>query len=95
MDLRDVVKKPIVTEKSNLLIAERNQYTFMVDKNASKPQIRQAIEEIFKVKVLDVQTAQMLGKKVRRGQIIGKKADWKKAVVTLADGDRIDIFEGV
>ena len=95
MDVRDVIVKPVVTEKSNLLIAEKNQYTFIVNKYASKPQIKNAVEEIFKVKVLDVQTAHFLGKKVRRGLVIGKKADWKKAVVTLAQGDRIEVFEGL
>ncbi|MBO8126522.1 MAG: 50S ribosomal protein L23 [Firmicutes bacterium] len=95
MDLHDVIKKPVVTEKSNLLIADENKYTFMVDKRATKPQIKEAVEKIFKVKVVDVKTANMTGKKVRRGLVIGKKSDWKKAVVTLADGDRIDIFEGM
>ncbi len=95
MELHEVIKKPIITEKSNLGMAEDNKYTFEVDLNANKFQIKKAVEEMFKVKVVDVKTATFAGKKVRRGAVIGKKSDWKKAVVTLAEGDRIDIIEGV
>lgn len=94
MDPRDIIKKPIVTEKSTRLM-EMNKYCFVVDRRANKIQIKEAIEEIFKVKVLDVNTMQMLGKMKRMGRHEGRRPSWKKAIVTLEPGNRIEFFEGV
>jgi len=72
-----------------------NKYSFEVDRNANKAQIKHAIEEIFNVTVTKVHTMNMRGKMRRRGMQIGYTADWKKAIVTLTEGDRIELFEGV
>ena len=92
----EVIKRPIITEKSMSLLDE-NKYTFEVDKNANKPEIKAAIEQIFEgVKVKKVRTMNYEGKKVRTRHGIGKKADWKKAVVTLTeDSAEIEYFEGL
>ena len=92
----EVIKRPIITEKSMSLLDE-NKYTFEVDKNANKPEIKAAIEEIFDgVKVKKVRTMNYEGKKVRTRHGIGKKAYWKKAVVTLTeDSAEIEYFEGL
>ena len=92
----EVIKRPIITEKSMSLLDE-NKYTFEVDKNANKPAIKAAIEQIFDgVKVKKVRTMNYEGKKVRTRHGIGKKADWKKAVVTLTDDSaEIEYFEGL
>ncbi len=94
MEARDVIKRPMVTEKSTGLL-EQNKYSFKVDMRANKTQIKQAIEEIFKVKVLAVNTMRVEGKFVRMGRFRGQRASWKKAIVTLAPGSRIEFFEGV
>lgn len=94
MDPRDIIKKPIVTEKSTRLM-EMNKYCFMVDRRANKIQIKEAIETIFNVRVLDVNTMQMLGKMKRMGRYEGRRPSWKKAIVTLEPGSRIEFFEGV
>ncbi len=94
MDPRDIIKKPIVTEKSTRLM-EMNKYTFAVDRRANKIQIKEAIETIFNVRVLDVNTMQMLGKMKRMGRHEGRRPSWKKAIVTLEPGSRIEFFEGV
>lgn len=94
MDAWTIIKRPIVTEKSNRLM-EQNKYCFAVDPKANKHQIKQAVEEIFKVKVVAVNTMRMQGKIKRLGRSEGKRPDWKKAVVTLAPGSRIQFFEGV
>lgn len=94
MDPREIIKKPIVTEKSTRLM-ELNKYCFAVDRRASKIQIKEAIETIFKVKVLDVNTMRMLGKLKRMGRHEGRRPSWKKAIVTLEPGSRIEFFEGV
>ena len=92
----EVIKRPIITEKSMSLLDE-NKYTFEVDKNANKPEIKAAIEQIFDgVKVKKVRTMNYVGKRVRTRHGIGKKADWKKAVVTLTDDSaEIEYFEGL
>ena len=89
-----VIKKPIVTEKSTAL-AGANQYVFEVDKAANKLQIKEAVETAFDVRVLDVNTMQMKPKRRRRGRQWGYTRGWKKAIVTLAAGDTITLFEGV
>jgi len=90
-----VVKGPIITEKSHLMKAESNKVTFKVDAKANKIEIRKAIEELFKVKVLAVNTINMRGKKKRLGRTEGERADWKKAIVTLAPGEKIPGLEGL
>ena len=94
MDPRDIIKKPIVTEKSTRLM-EMNKYCFVVDRRANKIQIKEAIETIFNVRVLDVNTMQMLGKMKRMGRHEGRRPNWKKGIVTLEPGSRIEFFEGV
>lgn len=92
----EIIKRPIITEKSMGLLDE-NKYTFEVNKNANKPEIKAAIEQIFDgVKVKKVRTMNYEGKKVRTRHGIGKRADWKKAVVTLTDDSaEIEYFEGL
>jgi large subunit ribosomal protein L23 len=95
MDIHSVIKKPLVTEKSTIARDEGNQYIFVVDRRATKIDIRNAVEKLFKVKVVDVRTMNMTGKKKRLGRVIGKRNDWKKAIVSLTPGSSIEIFEGV
>ena len=95
MDMYFVIKKPIITEKSTIARDEGNKYFFEVDYRANKIEIAKAVEKLFKVKVLTVRTMNMIGKKRRMGKAVGKKSDWKKAVVTLAPGNSIEIHEGV
>jgi large subunit ribosomal protein L23 len=90
---RDVIIEPVVSEKAYDGIDTLNAYTFLVDSRANKTEIRQAVEEIFEVKVRKVNTINRKGKKRRYGYKVGKRPDSKRAVVTLADGDSIDIFE--
>ena len=93
--LNDVIVRPLVTEKSHLLLDELGAYTFVVAKEANKIEIAQAVEKQFNVKVKDVRTMRYAGKTKRMGRFAGRKASWKKAVVTLAEGDSIELFEGV
>ena len=90
---RDVLVKPVVSEKSYGLLDE-GKYTFVVAPDANKTQIKQAVEEVFRVKVTGVNTLNRPGKRRRTRTGWGKRADTKRAIVTLADGDRIDIFGG-
>ena len=93
-DARDVIVKPVVSEKSYTLL-EENVYTFEVAKSASKPEIRDAVESIFDVKVLKVNTLNRDGKRKRnrRKPTFGKRPDGKRAYITLAEGDSIELFE--
>lgn len=93
MEARDVLIRPIVTEKSTALM-EQGKYTFRVPLAATKIQIRQAVEQIFKVKVQAVNTMRYEGKLKRMGRTQGRRSDWKKAVVTLKPGEAIELFEG-
>ncbi len=95
MELHSIIKRPLVTEKSTASRDEGNKYIFEVDRRANKIEIGNAVEKIFKVKVVDVRTLNMAGKKKRMGKIVGQKSDWKKAIVTLAEGNTIEIFEKV
>lgn len=95
MDIYSVIKRPLITEKSTTARDEGNQYLFEVDKRATKIEIRNAVEKIFKVRVLDVRTMNMTGKKKRVGKITGRRNNWKKAVVDLPPGSSIEIYEGV
>ena len=94
MEARDIVIKPVVTEKS-IGLMENNKYVFKVALSANKIEIKKAIEEIFKVKVVDVNTVRINGKMKRMGRYEGKTSDYKKAIVQLAEGDSIEIFEGL
>jgi large subunit ribosomal protein L23 len=89
---RDIILNPVVSEKSYDLIEDRNTYTFEVDPRANKTEVKQAIETIFGVKVSRVNTQNRKGKLKRTGYVVGKRPDRKRALVTLADGDEIDIF---
>ncbi|MFQ5522414.1 MAG: 50S ribosomal protein L23 [Acidimicrobiia bacterium] len=91
-DVHDIILAPVVSEKSYELIEELNAYTFEVDPRSNKEEIRDAIERIFEVKVLKVNTMNRQGKRKRQGYKVGKRKDTKRAVVTLADGDSIDLF---
>ncbi len=95
MDPRQIILEPIVTEKSTIAREMNNMYSFKVIPNATKPQIATAIEAIFEVTVLKVRTIRMDGKVKRLGRNIGRRSAWKKAIVTLAEGDSVDFFEGV
>ena len=90
---RDIIFEPVVSEKSYDLVADYNTYTFIVDPRSNKTQIKQAIEEIFDVKVTRVNTMNRKGKHKRTGWVVGKRKDTKRALVTLATGDSIDVFE--
>ena len=93
-DLYDIIRLPRITEKGSRLKEKSNVLTFEVRTDANKIQVRKAIEGIFKVKVVDVTTVSVPGKRKRMGQREGRRSDWKKAYVTLKAGDKIDIFEG-
>ena len=95
MLVHDIIRRPLVTEKSSLQKESFNQYSFEVDQTANRMQIRDAVEEIFKVRVAEVRTMCIKGKVKRRGRFLGKRRDWKKAIVTLMPGERIEFFEGV
>jgi large subunit ribosomal protein L23 len=86
--------RPVVTEKSSAAYAARREYAFMVDRGATKPEIRDAIEHLFDVRVKTVRTAQQRKKRRSMGRTRGTRPAWKKAYVTLHEGDTIEIFEG-
>jgi len=90
-----VIKEPHVTEKANLLKEGSNQVSFKVHRRANKIEIKQAVETFLKVKVIEVKTMNMRGKRRRIGRTAGKRADWKKAIVRLAPGETIEFFEGM
>ncbi|MEN8211759.1 MAG: 50S ribosomal protein L23 [Thermodesulfobacteriota bacterium] len=91
----DIIHGPVVTEKTTLQKEVDNQVTFKVDKKANRVEIKDAVERNFNTKVKQVRTVQVKGKVKQRGRIIGKKQDWKKAIVTLMPGQKIEFFEGV
>lgn len=95
MQAYEVLRRPILTEKSNLQQDFENKYTFEVDQRANKNQIKEAVETAFEVDVLKVNVMIMPGKPRRHGMFTGRTSSWKKAVVTLAPGQHIDFFEGV
>ena len=92
MDASQIIIRPVVSEKSYVL-AEAGKYTFRVDDRAHKTQIRQAVEELFDVKVVEVRTVSVKSKPKRRGQIRGRTRTWKKAIVQVRPGDTIPIFQ--
>ena len=93
MNARSVIIQPVISEKSYALLAA-NKYTFLVRDAANKTQVRQAVEEIFGVRVQGVRTVNVKPKPKRRGVTAGKRRQWKKAVVTLHPDDTIELFEG-
>ena len=94
MNIFDVLRAPKMSEKTLSLKEEANQFAFKVDQKANKIQIKESIEKSFKVSVLKVRTMNVRGKKKRLGRYQGLKSSWKKAIVTLKEGDTIEYFEG-
>jgi len=94
MASQEVLVRPIITEKSNDLMA-LGKYTFRVSLSATKPEIKKAVEDHFKVTVIDVRTMRVSGKLRRQGKAVGYRSDWKKAIVQLKAGQSIQLFEGV
>ena len=93
--LYQVLKRPLVPEKTNALRDSKNEYAFEVAQSANKVEIRQAVETLFGVKVKAVRTAVVRGKYRRTRQGVGQRPNWKKAIVTLLEGQSIELFEGV
>ncbi len=91
----DIIRRPLVTEKTTLQKEAHNQVSFEVARRANRIEVKKAVEKIFNVRVADVRTIQVKGKVKQKGRIIGKRSDWKKAIVTLMPGERIEFFEGV
>jgi large subunit ribosomal protein L23 len=94
-NLYAVIRRPIITEKGNIQKEENNKVTFEVHPDANKQEIRAAVEKIFKVRVLNVRSMNQRGKIKRVGRFMGKRRNWKKAIVTLGPDDQIEFFEGV
>ena len=94
MNPYEIVKRPLITEKGSIQKEVYNQLSFEVDRKANRVEIRHAVEKIFNVRVVKVRTMQMKGKVKRVGRTLGKRRDWKKAIVTLAGGENIEFFEG-
>ncbi len=95
MDIYQIIREPRITEKSSLQKQEFNQITFKVHKQANKIEIKKAVETLFKTKVLDVKTLNIRGKRRRVGRNMGKRPDWKKAIVKLGPGENIEFFDGM
>jgi large subunit ribosomal protein L23 len=95
MDPYSIIRTPLLTEKCHDLKEKHNQVAFRVHRDANRVQVKEAVEKIFKVKVRRVNVMNVRGKTKRLGRHSGKRADWKKAVVTLMPGEKIDIIEGV
>lgn len=90
----ETIVRPLITEKTSAAFQDRGEYAFEVHPEATKPQIRSAIEDLFGVKVTNVWTANQRGKERRVGKSAGRRSNWKKAIVTLREGDSIEVFEG-
>ena len=95
MEMQKVIIQPLLTEKGTSLQETLNQVQFKVDMRANKIQIRDAVEKLFEVKVLSVRTQIVRGKMKRRGRFEGKRSNWKKAIVSLAEGETIEFFQGI
>ncbi len=93
--VRPILKRPLITEKSTKLQDQLNQFAFEVDSHANKLQIQQAVEKRFEVKVTRVRTMHVQGKLKTMGRFSGRRSSWKKAIVTLAEGQKIEFFENV
>lgn len=94
-DPREIILKPLLTEKSNTDVGSQNTYAFRVSIGATKTEIKSSVEELFKVHVIEVRTINYLGKPKKRGRTSGFRPSWKKAMVKLASGDKIAVFEGL
>jgi len=94
-DAHKVIRRPLITEKSTLHKEMHNQLAFEVDRRANKIEIKKAVEKIFKVRVKNVRTMNYRGKQKRLGRTVGRRPHWKKAIVTLQPGEKIEFFEGV
>ena len=95
MEMHRVIKKYLVTEKTTDSKEQANKYTFQVDRGANKIEVGRAVASLFRVKVLEVHIFNVRGKKKRVGKVVGEKSSWKKAIVTVAKDNRIEIIEGV
>ena len=95
MKIHEVIRKPLVTEKSTIAREEENVITFSVEPRATKYDIKGAVETLFNVDVITVRTMRMPRKKRRLGRFFGYRAEWKKAIVTLSEGQTIEFYEGV
>lgn len=91
---RDIIQAPLISEKGTALAESANQFLFKVRPEANKIEVKRAVETLFKVKVVDVRMARYLGKVRRIGRSMGRRSDWKKAYVTLKEGNKIDFFGG-
>jgi large subunit ribosomal protein L23 len=90
----EIIKRPLDTEKLDRMRDRENKFAFEIDLKANKTEVKQAVEQLFKVKVLDVKTSIVRGKFRRIGRSEGQRPNWKKAIVTLKEGDAIQLFEG-
>ncbi len=90
-----IIRKPLITEKGTILKDENNQLVFEVDRRSNKSEIKKAVEKLFKVTVVSVKTQNKAGKPKKLGRSSGRRRHWKKAIVTLKEGNRVDFFEGV
>ena len=95
MYLEQVLVKPLLTEKSSVLTEDTNRYAFKVLRKANKYQVREAIEKMFDVKVVDIKTIVVPGKVKRSGKALKKTSSWKKAYVKIADGQKLELFKGI
>jgi large subunit ribosomal protein L23 len=95
MNPQQIIQRPLVTERSMVIRDTQNKYCFKVHPRATKPEIRKAIEELFSVKVTSVATMNVAGKPKRLGRSMGYRASWKKAIVTVAPGQKIEIYDAV
>jgi len=95
MDYYSLIKYPVLSEKGTKLKEKDNKIILKVDRKANKKQIKKAVETTLNVKVLTVRTINMKGKKKRVGRFEGRRSDWKKAIVTLAPGEKVEFFEGL
>lgn len=93
MNIYDVIRKPLVTEKTTLEKDAKNVIAFEVERAANKIEIKEAVEQLFKVEVTSVKTVNVAGKVKRVGRQVGKRSNWKKAYVTLKEGNNVDFFE--
>jgi large subunit ribosomal protein L23 len=94
MIAHDIIRRPLITEKTTIQKDEFNQVSFEVARKANRIEIKRSVEDVFNVRVATVRTMQIRGKLKRRGRILGRRRSWKKAVVTLMPGERIEFFEG-